>query len=290
MHKLNRRQFVASSAALGATSGLAALPSAAASDHRLDFANPAVVMESLVKLRGSTDGKVGFWWLKGPRYGVVGSEITPLFENLVASFHRFIKQKDGSYLVTVVELSYYVDSNGELLSRWKNPYTGQMNDVEYVVFGPVTARLTPQGITPPEHTPGAELRVKPTLNVVASHAGDVWIAEDVSATIVPKVQGRTLYQGNDLATYCGKYADLADPAKVGVESSIHYQSVTDWRTWMKMGDIKGHLMARSVGRKVWSVGDLPADFMRVANKMHPKLIGDPMAAMEGIQPDSSFQR
>src|SRR5687767_13266886 len=116
MHKVNRRQFLATSAALGATSSIATLPCAAAPDRTLDLANPSVVMESLVKLRGSTDGKVGFWWLKGPRYGVVGSEITSLFDNLVASFHRFVRQEDGSYRVTVVELSYYVDANGELLS------------------------------------------------------------------------------------------------------------------------------------------------------------------------------
>ncbi|MEO7386303.1 MAG: hypothetical protein ABIX37_05145 [Gammaproteobacteria bacterium] len=59
---------------------------------------------------------------------------------------------------------------------------------------------------------------------------------------------------------------------------------------MKMGDIKGHLMARSVGRKVWSVAALPADFLRVAKQMHPKLISDPVAALDGPHPDASFQR
>ncbi|MEO7386302.1 MAG: hypothetical protein ABIX37_05140 [Gammaproteobacteria bacterium] len=68
MHSVNRRQFLPTSAALGAASSLAAIPAAAAS------------------------GRTAFWWIKGPRYGVVVSEITPLFENLFASFHHFVKR------------------------------------------------------------------------------------------------------------------------------------------------------------------------------------------------------
>lgn len=285
-----------SSAAIGAsgTTLAAAAPrsaGAAAAKRTPNFKDRAVLMDSLVKLRGSTDGRIALWWMQGPRYGVVGTTVTPLFDNLVASFHRFTKLPDGNYRVTVVELSYYVDlATGKLLKSWRNPITGAMNEVEYIVFGPVTATLTPDGITPPEVTPGAELKVKPTVGLVAEHGGNVWIQEDVSATIVPKAAGRKLYQGNDLATYQGSVADLADPKNTGVPSTIHYQSVTDWRTWMKMGDIKGALMARSVGAKVWNVDDLPANFLQIARQLNPEIIGDPVAALNAPQPDASFQR
>lgn len=278
-------------AAAGSTASAGVAASVSAAQRASSFKTPAALMEALVKLRGSTDDRIAFWWMQGPRYGVVGTTVTPLFDNLVASFHRFVKQPDGNYKVTVVELSYYVDlATGELLKTWRNPITGAMNEVEYIVFGPVTATLTPAGITPPEVTPGAELRVKPTVGLVAEHGGQVWIQEDVAATIVPKVAGRTLYQGNDLATYQGSVADLIDPKRTSAPSTIHYQSVTDWRTWMKMGDIKGTLMARSVGAKVWSVDDLPANFLKIARKLNPQILADPMAALNAAQPDASFQR
>ena len=291
---MNRRHFVAASAAVAAsTPALAAAATSTAGKPagRLDATNPAAVMNALVKLRGSQDGKPAFWWLKGPRYGVVGTQVTPLFENLVASWHRFVRQADGSYKVTVVELSYYVDlKTGELLERWRNPITGTMNDVEYIVFGPVTATLTPAGITPPESTPGAELRVRPTIGVIAQHQDDIWVQEDVSATILPKVAGRAPYSGNDLATYHGSVKQVLDASRPSAEASIHYQSMTDWRTWMKMGDVKGTLMARSTGRKVWAVEDMPRDILALAKRMHPRIIGNPIAALEAAQPDASFQR
>jgi len=248
-------------------------------------------MRALVKLRGSTDGRVALWWMKGPRYGVVGSQVTPLFQNLVASFHRFTRQPDGNFLVTVVELSYYTDlASGELLQRWRNPLTGAMNDVEYIVFGPVTARLTPSGIEPPAVTPGAQLSVTPTVAVSATHGDDIWIQEDVAATIEPSNRLRKTYRGNDLATYHGSLRALADPARPWVESTVHYQSVTHWRSWMKLDDIDGHLMARAVGRKVWSVEDLPREFLNLARRLNPQIIADPVAALQAPQPDASFQR
>lgn len=295
---LNRRHFLATGAAVGASASALAVaattaPSAAAAatGGRLDATNSTAVMNALVKLRGSLDGKLAFWWMKGPRYGVVGTQVTPLFENLVASWHRFVRQPDGNYKVTVVELSYYVDlKTGKFLEKWRNPITGAMNDVEYIVFGPVTATMKPNGITPPESTPGAELRVKPTIGVISQYQDDIWMQEDVAATIIPKTAGRTPYSGNDIATYHGSVKQILDPSRQSADASIHYQSITDWRTWMKMGDIKGALMARSTGRKVWTADDMPQDIIAIAKRMHPKIIGNPMAAMEAAQPDASFQR
>ena len=120
--------------------------------------------------------------------------------------------------------------------------------------------------------------------------GDVWIKEDVQATIIPKAAGRTTYRGNDLATYQARLDDLADPGQKGVPATMHYQSVTDWRSWMKMGEIKGHLMARAVGRKVWSPHELPDEFLKIAQQLHPKIMNNPGAALEAEQPESSFQR
>lgn len=294
---LNRRSFIVTGAAVGAGASMIATAATTGSPNsnlaaaQLDTQNSTAVMNALVKLRGSLDGKLAFWWMKGPRYGVVGTQVTPLFENLVASWHRFVRQPDGTFKVTVVELSYYVDlKTGQFLEKWRNPITGQMNDVEYIVFGPVTATMKPAGITPPENTPGAELRVKPTIGVVAQHQDDIWLQEDVAATILPKAAGRTPYSGNDMATYHGSLKQVLDTSRQSADASIHYQSITDWRTWMKMGDVKGALMARSTGRKVWNAEDMPQDILAIAKRMHPKIIGNPMAAMEAAQPDASFQR
>ncbi len=290
---LNRRSFIAAGAALGAAApALAATPgSMTAGSGLLDAADPKALLTALVKLRGSLDGRLAFWWMKGPRYGVVGTTVTPLFQNLVVSWHRFARQPDGNFKATIVELSYYVDAKtGALLDHsWRNPITGETNALEHIAFGPVTSTLTPAGVSEPEKTPGVELRMKSTRGVLAQFNDDIWINEDVSATIVPD-SGRAPYQGNDITTYHGSLRQVLDPNSPSAEATMHYQSATDWRSWMKMGDIKGVLMARASGRKVWSVGDVPTDILAAARRMHPQIIADPVKALEGTPPEASFRR
>lgn len=287
-----RRFFLAAGAALGGTASVLAAPAkSTAVAGRLNEADPTAVMHALVKLRGSLDGRMAFWWIKGLRYGVVGTTVTPLFQNIVASWHRFVREPDGNFKATIVELSYYLDAQtGQLLDKWRNPITGQMNDLEHIHFGPVTVTLTPSGVKPPDNAHGAEMRVKSSIGVLGQHNEDVWVQEDVSATIIPKTGGRKPYQGNDISTYQGNVRQLLDASSPSADATMHYQSVTDWRTWMNMGDIKGTLMARAGGRKVWSVDDLPQEVLTAAKRMHPRIIADPVAAMGAAQPDSSFRR
>lgn len=96
---LDRRHFIAAAGTLGAASPTLAANAAEAparAGRSLDAADARAVMEALVKLRGSQDGRVAIWWLTGPRYGVVGTQVTPLFQNLVLSWHRFVRPDDGS--------------------------------------------------------------------------------------------------------------------------------------------------------------------------------------------------
>lgn len=291
---LNRRSFIAAGAVLGAAApALAATTESVTAAGPLNAADPKALLKALVKLRGSLDGRIAFWWMKGPRYGVVGTTVTPLFQNLVVSWHRFARQPDGNYKATIVELSYYVDvKTGELLDHnWRNPITGATNALEHIAFGPVTSTLTLSGVTPPEKTPGAELRVKSTRGVLAQHNDDIWLQEDVSATIVSETaSGRAPYQGNDITTYHGSLRQVLDANSPSAEATMHYQSVTDWRTWMNMGDIKGVLMARASGRKVWSLGDVPQEILAAARRLHPQIISDPAKALEGTPPETSFRR
>ncbi|HEY6643350.1 DUF1838 family protein [Povalibacter sp.] len=289
---LNRRTFIAAGAALGATApALAAAAGSATTAGQLNSADPNEVLNALVKLRASLDGRIAFWWMKGPRYGVVGTTVTPLFNNYVVSWHRFVRQPDGNYKSSIVELSYYVDlATGQPIEKWRNPITGQMNDLEHIAFGPVTSTRTPHGVAPPDKTPGVEMRLKSTLGVLAQHNDDIWVQEDVSATMTPTTPGRAPYSGNDMATYQGSVRQLLDPSLLGVDAVMHYQSVTAWRSWMKMGDIKGTLMARAMGQKVWSVDDVPSDIMALARRMHPAMIADPVATLEMTPPERSFHR
>ncbi len=290
---LNRRSFIVAGAALGAaTPALASAAGSAATSGRLNAADPKAVLNALIKLRGSLDGRIAFWWMRGPRYGVVGTTVTPLFNNYVVSWHQFERQADDNFKVTIVELSYYIDlQTGKAIDgKWRNPITGEMNDLEHMGFGPVSSVRTPQGVAAPEKTPGVTMKMKSSLGVLAQHQDTIWLQEDVSATMTPITSGRAPYSGNDMATYQGSISQVLDASRPSADAVMHYQSITDWRSWMKMGDIKGALMARAIGHKVWSVDEVPSDIIALAKRMHPKMIANPAATLEMTPPERSFDR
>jgi len=275
---MKRRDLFAAAAAGAALSAVSRSAHAA-----LDLSKPKDVLTALIKMRGRLDSQAAVWWLKGVRYGVVGTEIKPLFATNVASFHRFIPNGDDTYKLTVLEFSYYTDPDtGALLKGWKNPYTGAMNEVEYILFGPIKTTMTTAGMSAPPTVAGAKVGMRTLVGPVTVHGDDLWVREDTEATIYPPNPDIAPYRGNDLATYHSSLREVMDPTLKSAATTLHYQSVTAWRTWMKMGDNPGHLMAREVGSKVDSPADLPDGFQALARQVHPQMWAAMLKDLDGV--------
>ena len=296
-----KRRNLLQLAAMGTTAAVLPRPvHSVPSKAALDFANPADILPAdilkvLIKLRGRLDGKPVFWWLKGTRYGVVGTEIKPMFTANVGSVHRFVAQPDGTYRLTMIEHSYYTDpESGALLNAWQNPFTGQTSQIQHFLMGPINATMTVNGMTPPTAVGGSSEETKATLGPITVAGDDLWVREDSSATLHPADPKLPTYRGNDLATYHGSLREVTDPKIVSAHATLHYQSVTAWRSWMKMGDISGHLMAREVGSKVARPADLPETFQALARQVHPQqwaaILKDPTAALEAAPAPSTYSR
>ncbi len=257
----------------------------------LDYDNPHDLLTALVKLRGSIDGTLVFWWLRGIRYGVIGAEVTPLFQTNAASIQRFEAQDDGSYMATFLEASYYTNiETGELLNEWRNPYTNKLNKVESILLGPVKNRLTVDGMSAPEDPPGVTMEMSSHIGPAVVVGDDIWIKADTKAEIVTKDGSRPTYHGNDLSTYQGRKSEVEDESRPSAAATVHYQSATDWRSWMGLENVSGHLMARAVGRKVQSADEFPQEYLALVEREHPGLFDDPVAAMDAAPPPSSFMR
>lgn len=289
---VNRRSFVRAAGGVGAISLMPlALGRAAGTRVPLDYDDPSDLFAALIKLRGDLDGKLVFWWLQGIRYGVVGAVATPLFQTHAASIQRFEAQEDGSYVATFFEASYYTDlKTGELLKEWRNPFTGKLNKVESILLGPVKNRLSVDGMSAPEDPPGVTMEMSTETGPAVVAGDDIWIKSDTKAKIVTKDGSRPTYHGADLSTYLGRKSELEDSSIRSASSTVHYQSATNWRSWMGLGDVPGHLMARAVGRKVQSPAEFPAEYLALVDSEHPGLFDDPEATMASAAPPSSFLR
>jgi hypothetical protein len=89
---------------------------------------------------------------------------------------------------------------------------------------------------------------------------------------------------NDIATYHGSLANLADPAVTLGEATVSFAEVTDWQRWMRMGDLQGTLTSRLSGRKVRRYEDLPGAWRARLAEVAPRIAADPIGSLDGPAP------
>ena len=105
-HPFTRRRlmYLTAAAAGGALLPIRNVPAAG-----LDLEDPEDRLTALAKLRGSLDGGMVMWWMKGVYYGVVADVLTPLFGTLIGSFQRLKPEPGKGFELTMLELSYFTD-------------------------------------------------------------------------------------------------------------------------------------------------------------------------------------
>ena len=57
------------------------------------------------KLHYRLDDGVVFWWLQGPKYGQVGTVLTPLYQANIGTFQRIRHLDDGGFELTALEIN-----------------------------------------------------------------------------------------------------------------------------------------------------------------------------------------
>jgi hypothetical protein len=134
-HGQSRRSMV-----LGASSIplLTASCSNSSNTQVLDFSERADRFEALVKMRACADDRVVFGGVKGFYYGVVNSEITPLYGVLAGTMAQYNVDFDTRRIIgTTFEVAYFTDwKTGKLLETFRNPFTDTIVDVPQTRMGP----------------------------------------------------------------------------------------------------------------------------------------------------------
>jgi len=275
----NRRQFIQS---LGAGLIPGVLPaSALAADGNV--LNDQQLLDSYVRLAGSHDDRLVIWWMDGIRYGVVNAVAKPLYGMKVGMFHRYFLQPDGSFQIAFFELTYYTDlQSGRLLKFFDNPYTGETNKVRHVRLGPEVRELTSQGLMPPK---GAALgdfvkEYRNSLGPAKTGNRKIWIPASVEATIqFPKPTAPQILL-NLYTTVSGSLADATSNKATTSACDIAFSNVLKWEPWMNMQDRPGQMMSKAEGMKLFSVTDMPDDYIACADEVHPSYIADPVSKLQ----------
>lgn len=254
------------------------LMAAETAEHPAEFEGDAL-LRAYMKLGGALDDRLVIWWMNGLRYGVVGADVKPLFGMKVGMFHRFFRQRDGSYQLAMFELTYYTDlDTGRLLDIFQNPYTGEVNDVMHVRLGPTIRRQTSTGqIVDRDDSTIREYWSQ--LGPATVQGDHIWIATDVKAHIVLPFPKAPDIRINHYTTVLGRRSEVLDPERLSVPASLAFQNILKWEPWMKMGEHAGEMMSRASGCKLEDPSELPVDYLDMARAIHPWLIKDPIETL-----------
>jgi hypothetical protein len=270
MADATRRTILASGLLGGAA--LAAGPSHAAphAAASLDLDSPAGRFKAYMLMRGALDGQVVIGFVSGRYYGIVGSELKPLYGVAGATFSRYRARADGAYDGVGYELAFFTDlETGEALDEFHNPYTGETVSVPVTMLEP------------------ADLLIKPSLEIVIPKAPPGYSGYDrvvsslVSGPDVWFPGATTAFHYNEVLSIHATRAELETPGVTHVRALTGYSSVVTWRPWLKMGDRPGHLMGTGAGRYGATMDELPANWRAAAAKHRPDILKDPGALLKG---------
>jgi len=241
------------------------------------------------KLHFRSDAGLVWWWLQGPKYGQVGTTLTPLFSMLVGTLQRITPRADGGFDLTSLEMVFLADlDSGARLTQWRNPYTGETIPVKFAPLGPSTVRYRADNSRVlPTEIGGARLESSARSSEPLVVGDDVFVRDESTARVY--TPGRTTpFEVNDLSTYHGSLRNLTDPTVTVGAATVSFAEVTGWQRWMNMGDRPGNLTSRSSGAKVASFEAMPANWRAMLVEVAPRIAADPVAALEG--PAARFDR
>lgn len=292
---LSRRNAIATGSSL-ALLGSAGVLTRSAHAAELDAADPASVLRTVSRMRGSLDdGRIAMGWLKGQRFGVVDGEITPLMGMVTGTFARYSTLPDGLIQTHSFELAFYTDFNtGEVLEELTIPYTGKTVKVPRLLLGPA------KGVTRPvfhevvemggdEETldedsesamrPSGSTRFERWMGPVTNKDGHVWITQTSSAGLTPADPSAPKVVYSESVTSMGSDKDVMSDMP-SIPATLSYTGITTWRPWMQMGDHPGHTTSSGIGGKAFDIDDLPDDYRAMSEKYYPEAFGDPAAILD----------
>jgi hypothetical protein len=261
--------------ALAATAGAAAKPAAT---RPPDLADPKARLDALVRMRGALDQRLVISFLEGVYYGVMEARIRPLYGLSAGLFRQYRARPEGGYDYANFELVYVTDlDTGELLTEFRNPFSGRTGKPPQTRLGPTRLTITPglevERPGAPPHPPSATSFHRFRAPRVVGD--DVWIVEESAVQAPPPLN----FAFNEVLTYRASLEALSDPKRAHVPTDVQFTPVIGWRPWQGMEGFDGppsHVMGVCAGKVVTRLDELPNRYQEWTARFHPDVVADPL--------------
>ena len=247
-----------------------------------DLSDPKDVVTAYARMRGNLDGSPGMWWYRGNMFAKRADDVAQRVLKIEGfSFNRLALREDGRFDQIMAEAGFFIDpERDEIVDTWVNPLNdrtcepGHYKSNQTIVVGP-------EGVSGSE---AAAVAVQFTGTVEAqSHSGRVWTTENM-VTKLPNPRSEADdplgYSGpvitlTSLAAFTGQLADLNNADLAFMPATLHFQNLSPWLPWMKMGPEPGLTTWQLMGTKVRSPDDMPARLRRRLESDYPGWLESP---------------
>lgn len=275
---MNSIRMVALCAALlaGAVGGPAAV--AAKASVKIDLSTPEGANRAARRVQCSErDGEPSVYWFHGEGFARVPGEPDRKLFNVEGMNVRTCvtvedPQRGAGWRLVSRELLLYTDpATGELLTTWKNPWTGKTVEVLQTANDPVNQR--------PVFTIGADGKPASWRGTIV---GDTWW----NTLTVPLFYRNPLggdyqkyvggaYHATEMFNFFGRVSDLTNPRIPDPPVQVGWVRIASWLPWMEMGDRAGLIYIHAAGRKLEHFDQLPPVILKAIETTYPEYRNPP---------------
>ncbi len=269
---------------------LAAVPllGAARSADAAISMTPADRLETMIRMRGSTDGRMCAGWLDAVRVTVIDGEIVPFCRILAGTLSRFEKRGDG-YDATVLEVAYYLHPDtGAILDTFRFPGAADPVAVPAYRTGPTKVRYSvgldewedfnpaAKNAASANFAPRASVHLQRDIGVPSLDDGSIYLRSDEYGRVYPDRMAPPTVFYREWMIWRAAARDVVEGKEPGVPADFMYSALSSWRPWMKMGSIKGHTAENGRGAKLRGPEDFPAELRALIARKDPDVLRDPI--------------
>jgi hypothetical protein len=250
---------------------LSVLPVTAMRSAEPDLSDPAVVIETWVRLKGDTAGRVTYEWVTGVAYGVpAGALSRPLFGIESVTVRQVRSLGEAGYEEQNYACRLYRDAaTGEYIDRFLNPFTGREVLLETLCSPGPTIRYTPESVELVGDWKFESTALGGPMSLELIEAGDhVVIRRDAHSQYIASDSGEVRRELS-IDTFKVSLDDLQNRRLTGLLPTYSWVSVTQWMTILDMGDTPGRMLWSINGRKYLRADELPARFLAALEEAVP---------------------
>lgn len=243
----------------------------------IDWNDPQTRIRLQMKMRGTMlDATVhNFIRLHIYGYGNEGN-LVPFFSMNNFAANAWRRLANGNHAVKVYECGVYTHFDSqEVLTEWRNPFTGEIREVHQFRAGPLNVEYGPEGFTA-----GPETTVKPEPmsaevledSVMISTQSSFQFPSPFQPDEFPKESPGEIFYWDSHSAHISPIEAVLDPDVPSAPTSIMMTNLVSWAPWMGMSQRPGRTYGRGLGRKVSGPEALPDAVLRGIEKYTPQVL------------------